>query len=478
VANIRAVLLPRRFNCCTADILIRSLLARRRDGRSDPERAAGAGTIRRALENVGWLLAGKGVGAVLSLIYLGLATRTLGPENFGQFVLILGTSQAISAFVGFQTWQMVVRYGVDHLLAGRMPELRRLTNFSVALDIASASCGCLLATGGVLLLGPHMGWSDDLQLQGLLFCYVTLLTIRSTAVGLLRLHDRYALGAAADTMTPVVRFLGALAAVLVEPTVTGFLFAWAAAEVASCLFFWISARLFAGYRFTWPFRPSMLKAPAENAGLWHFIWVTNIGSTLSAGGKQLAVILVGVVAGPVAAGSYRLAHQLGQALAKIAELLSRGLFSELAHAHSQHGRVRLALLVRQAALLSLGIAAVIITLLLLLGKPALGWVAGPEYVAAYPLLLLLGTAAALDIGGVSFEPALLTTGRPGLVLKLRLASTLTLAALLALLLPPFGASGAGIAMLVSSAVGLLLFGWAAWRVVHDGADTPDLEQTR
>ena len=53
----------------------------------------------RALRNVGWLLTGKGVGAVLSLVYLALATRSLGVAGFGQFSLVLGTGQAAAALV-------------------------------------------------------------------------------------------------------------------------------------------------------------------------------------------------------------------------------------------------------------------------------------------------------------------------------------------------------------------------------------------
>ena len=43
--------------------------------------------IRRALTNTGWLMGARGINAVLSLGYLALATRSLGLEGFGNFVL-------------------------------------------------------------------------------------------------------------------------------------------------------------------------------------------------------------------------------------------------------------------------------------------------------------------------------------------------------------------------------------------------------
>src|SRR3546814_11340903 len=39
-------------------------------------------SLRSILQNTGWLLTGKGVGAVLSLFYLAIVTRTLGPAGF------------------------------------------------------------------------------------------------------------------------------------------------------------------------------------------------------------------------------------------------------------------------------------------------------------------------------------------------------------------------------------------------------------
>src|SRR5690606_40610354 len=67
--------------------------------------------IRRALPNTGWLMGARSINAVLSLGYLALATRALGIEGFGRFILIVAFAQAISGLVSFQTWQAVIRWG-------------------------------------------------------------------------------------------------------------------------------------------------------------------------------------------------------------------------------------------------------------------------------------------------------------------------------------------------------------------------------
>ena len=107
--------------------------------------------VRAAGRNLGWLMATRGVVAVLSLVYLGVATRTLGVADFGRFALITGAAQAIATIVGFQTWQIVVRYGVDHVNSGDEAALGRLLRLCVLLDAACAVVGGLVSAAILLI---------------------------------------------------------------------------------------------------------------------------------------------------------------------------------------------------------------------------------------------------------------------------------------------------------------------------------------
>ena len=288
--------------------------------------------FRRALRNVGWLLTGKGVGAILSIVYLALATRSLGVQTFGVFTLILSTAQAVAALVGFQTWQIVVRFGMAHRERGSAAALARLIRFCLALDIGGALVGIIIAGVALWLMQGHFGWSAGLAWQAFGFSVVLLLSVRSTAVGILRLHDRFAIGAGADAVTPIARFVGAVIAVWQDASVTGFLIAWAAAEVLTATGYWISATRVAphaigGWR-------GVSEAPSENPGIWHFALVTNLNPTVNAASRQFAVVLVGLLTGAAAAGNYRLAYQLSQSLVRLADLFARGVFPEVTRAHA------------------------------------------------------------------------------------------------------------------------------------------------
>lgn len=104
--------------------------------------------------------------------------------------------------------------------------------------------------------------------------------------------------------------------------------------------------------------------------------------------------------------------------------------------------------------------------MLILGHPLLSVLGGGQYASAYPLVLLLGTAAALEAAGVSFEPALLATGRAWLAFRLRLISGATLLGALFLALRLGTPTTAAAVTCGVAALTLTLFGTAAWRAIH------------
>lgn len=423
----------------------------------------GDSPLARILHNTAWLLGGKGVGALLSLAYLAIVTRTLGPSGFGQFALILSTAQAISTIVSFESWQVIVKYGQGHVLKKDYDRLGRLFGFCIAIDMAGALTGCAIAAGVAMWLGPAFGWTREIAMQAVAYCAVILLTIRSTPTGILRLFDRFDAGALAETMIPVARMAGALIAWITSPGITAFLVAWAAAELVCGITYWGLALRTAKARIGKWERAGILQVRNENAGIMSFLTATNLSTTVGSLSRQISVLLVGFFVGAAGAGLYRLAHQLSMSLTKISGLLSRAIFAELAKVHAGQSAKKLRKLFRRTNRLAIIAGGIIIALIVVLGKPLLLLMAGPEFAGAYPLLLLLGMAASIELIGVSFEPLLMATGNPRSIVAIRLINALLLLTALALLLPRLGAAGAATSNLIVAVTGVLMLGIAARR---------------
>lgn len=409
--------------------------------------------LGRALRNVGWLMTGRGIGAVLSLVYLALATRALGLDGFGRFAIINGFGQGVSLFCGVQTWQAIVHFGADGPNQGRSPGPKALARLCFRVEIAGAALGVAIA-GLLLFTVPNLlGQARDYRLTSFLFSAALLLSFRSTAIGALRLNDHYRLGALADSVTPVLRLIGALMLFLGTPSVEGFLIVWAVSELATAIFYRALVRAYC-------LSPAAAASDADMvkpAGLASFLFSANVGPLLANGLKPASVVIVGAVVGPAAAGGYRLASQLGQALARIGDLLSRGFFGEFALTRAQLDHSVMAGLFRQSARIALGLGFALSLLILLAGRPLLNLVAGPDFIAAYPLLLIFALGATFEIASFAFEPFLLAAGRQNTLILVRLAGFAVAATFLVVLINRYAATGAAFAL----AAGSLLFYVAA-----------------
>jgi O-antigen/teichoic acid export membrane protein len=404
--------------------------------------------MRQVYANMGWLLGGRGFNAVLSLVYLAIAARTLGTDGFGHFALIIALGQAITGFASFQTWQFIVRWGADPDTPGVDPaRAREATGFAVALDFVSMVLGTLIAA--LLVLSAPLWFDVPGELLWLTFgyCVVSVLTIRTTPTGMLRLHSEYAMATAAEAVQPVVRTVGVALAWWLMPDVTGFILAYAASEVATALALWIIALR------VQPVSPSAisLKAiPARHKGAVAFVLSINMSSVLAVTGKQVMVLLVGTFGGAYLAGGFRIANQLGQALIALAQTVSRAILPELVQ--SRGGAVELARRMANIAAIA-GVTAVVTAILF--GREGLAVVAGPEFTRFYWPMIILAIAGAVELVGASLESLLISAGKAHVALLVRLFPTVLALVLLEAAIGWKGAQGAAFAVLGSSALAVI-----------------------
>ncbi|MBJ6120429.1 lipopolysaccharide biosynthesis protein [Sphingomonas mollis] len=428
-----------------------------------PSGDSSGGLFRAAARNLGWLLASRSVLAVLSLFYLGIATRSLGVVGFGRFALITGAAQTLATLVAFQSWQVIVQYGVGPLATRDDGALARLFRGSAILDFLGSIVGAGLAWLILDLWGEALGIGATLKRATLIFVIIQLVTIRSTPLGILRLRDRFALAAIADSVTPVARFFGAIGVWLIHPTVQGFLAAWAAAEVLTAATYWIMVARSGDLGLMWRGRGSRHLA-REHPGIVRFALSTNASSTLGLSSKQIPLLLVGAAAGPAAAGVFRLASQIAQALAKLSQLISRAAFPEVVKTLRDAPPALLARLMSRLFLGS-GLAAVaIMALVLVAGKPVLNLVGGRDFRGAWPVLLWLSVAGCLDLATTGVDTVMTAMQRAGSVFAIRAAGVGVLFGATAMLTPWYGATGVAMAVTVGSAAVAVLMAIAALRL--------------
>lgn len=426
---------------------------------------AQGGMGRRVARNVGWLFASRGLAAVLSLAYLAIAARSLGVTDFGRFALIVGAAQVIATLVAFDTWQIIVQFGARHLRNGDERGLAALLRGCAALDAAGAALGIVLAALILGVWGDGLGISSTLHRATLIFTAAQLLSIRSMPVGILRLRDRYRVAAALDSVTPVARFVGAVVAATVHPTVQAFLAAWGAAEVLTALTYWTATGRMGFLRGLTERGVTPRAIVRDNPGIVRFAIGSNLISSLNLSSKQLPLLLAGATIGTAAAGAYRMSSQLAQGLTKVSQLTARAYFPEVARAAGADGLESVGLMFRRSFTIAAAAGAVLFGLIALLG-PSILAIMGPGFVSAYPLLLWLAAAGCVDLMTVAFEPPLIVAHRAGRVMAVRLLGACAMVSLALLLGQRLGTIGIGIGVLANSALVALLLGVLTRRLLR------------
>lgn len=401
-------------------------------------------------QNFGWMLASRGLSAVFSLIYLAIVTRSLGVEGFGKFALITGAAQLLSNLLAFQTWQIIVQYGVHHVENGDEVRLARLFRGALLLDAISAVAGIVAAAILLHFFADALGLSDTLARATLIFNVIMLMSLRSTPLGILRLRDRFSLAAAAESATPTFRLIGAVAVWLIHPKLQGFLIAWAIAELLTAAAHWYAVWRTGDLRLMLGKGQGARAVLPDNPGLIRYALTTNFSQSLGMTVKQIPLFLVGGLTGTAAAGAFRLAAQLSRSLTILSQMIARSAFPEIVRAVRSGGVTGMATVVLQTMRLALIGSGVTFLLVVLLGRSILVLVGGPEFGQAYSSLLWLAAAGCLELMIVTFEPSITAAHRSHLAFYARLASTVAMIVAAFLLEPLMGAEGIAASVFANS----------------------------
>ncbi len=410
------------------------------------------GVFRRIFKNAGLMLTGRVTTGFFSLGTLSLAAHSLGVEEFGILVLVQSYVLVITALTTFQSWQAVIRYGAACLDSNNTFALQALVKFTTLLDVVGVVLGSLVACFAAPYVGPYVGWNEDVISYAQPFSFLILFTIVATPTGLLRLYDRFDLLAIHTVVTPALRFVGVgIAAFLSAPFWT-YLLAYFVAGAAGG-----SLLLFLGWREI--YRDGRLKGigfsftglTAPHGGIWRFCIYSNLHASLQVISAHMSTFLVGIVAGPAAAGLFKIGRDVATALTKPAELLNQSIYPEFARLGSKSGWDQFANLILRGGALAGCAGAVLLTLTFAFGQPFLVFFFGVPFADAYLALVLLVASAVITVAGFPLDPALYAMGRPSIPLRIDVVSILVIfMPLLLVFTHLFGPTGAGAATLVSA----------------------------
>ncbi len=428
---------------------------------SEAEQIAGVRPIlRRVVANAGLLLGGRTVNAVLGLIYMAIAARALGAAEMGVLILIQAFAQFLGEVVKFQSWQTIIHFGTRPVAENRPAEFQQVLRFSLVLDLGSTLIGVLAGVVGAIIFDGELGWTSAEAPVAALYMLSIAFMVSATPMGLLRLFDRFDVLAWQAGLISLIRVIGSLVALGFGASMHGFLLAWAAGTLGSWLY--LAGSAYAEMRKRGLLKGFTLRGPlaAGLPGAWRFAWNTNLAATLDVAFTHVATLIVGALVGPSQAAFWRVGRQVADALAKPAKLLTPALYPELARLRAEDHHHAMWRLARNVGLLAGGVGVVLLTVSALFGPTLLTLVMGQSFAPAGAVMTWQVGAAVIGVFALPLEPMLVSLGKPGLAVRVRLAVSIVFLAALPFLVMRFGIIGAGAGLAASAgalALGMLWF---------------------
>lgn len=439
-----------------------------------PSETAADGT-RRILKNVGWLLGGKGFGAVCSIVYLAILARSLGVRDFGHFSLIFGTGLAVVELSKFQTWQMVVKFGTPYVARRDWDALGRLAMAGGLIDFLGATFGCAIAWLAIIYFGPTLELNPAYIDTAFAFVCALVFARVSAPLGVLRVLDRYDLAVSAGAVTPVTRLVAALYIWWSGATVEKFLIAWASIELFSAVLYWFLARYLAPQSVRFSNLRDIRRVPAENEGVVGFLGVTYASTSIWGVLQQGPLLAVGYFLGTSAAGVYRIADQLAKGLGKLATLSAQALYPEVNRQRHASPHDQFSKLLKQVNVTVIIAGATLVTLSVAIGGHILELIGGEPFRRGGPILIPLVLAASLELASVSYEPVLHALGRAHYQLFSRLFTLVAMTGFIFWLVGG-GPVWVGWAVAFGVALGYVVTSIVVWRELRRSAPNNEIEK--
>lgn len=417
--------------------------------------------FRRRSATAAWIYVAVAFGILGTIV----AARVLGLEGFGVFATALAAVGFFQALLDLTVEESLTKYGFRYVAAQDWGRLRRLFRQMLLLKLVGGG----LATALLVAFAPFAdrlfgadGVRDALLAAALLPLVQSVENIGSTA---LLLHGRYDLRGAYQMGSAGLR----LAAVVVAAPlgVTEVLLAIVVAQAISSTVVSVVGRV-ALRRFpTSPARELSEDVP----GIRSFVLQSSIATGVISLRTTLVPLVLGIVAGPTQVGLFRIAQTPQTGLAAASSPARLVLLTEQTRDWERGRQVGVLAGVRKYTLGAAAVMVVAVPLFFIAMPWLVGVVFGDEYAAAVDAarIVLLAAAIQFAIGWTKTLPV--TIGRPRLRIVTHGIEALVAIPLVAALGAEWGATGAAIAVLVSTAVFAGAWAVALMRLWGDvGAD--------
>lgn len=396
--------------------------------------------IRKVVKNSGYLFSATGTAAAIGMLQSILVARLLGVENFGILGAMIMFTSVINNLVSFRMGELVIKY-VAHYMEQNDP-LRAAAVFKAAALVETiASVIAFLLIALLAPLGAEYLAKDPSTTGWFILYGVIVLAnlISESSLGLLQIFDRFRTVAILTMVQSGVTFGLVFVVYLAGGGMVGVLLSYLGGKVLGAITLTLAALLEAQKHWQpgW-WRVSARILQPQGRELINFAIHTNISASLSLITKDSELLWVSYFRGPLETGYYKLALSLANILLLPISPLPQATYPELTRQVAQRNWGNVRLVLRQGTFLAGGYTLAAALGLVLLGQPLIKYVYTPDYLPAYPALVILMAGFLFANAFYWRRNALLAMGRPDFPTKLNVTLAILKIGGILILVPAYG----------------------------------------
>lgn len=396
--------------------------------------------IRRMVKNSGYLFSATGSAAAISMLQGILVARLLGVENFGILGAMMMFTSVINNLVSFRMGELVIRY-VAHFTEQHDPMRAAAVFKAAALVEMFASVIAFLLIVFLAPLGAEYLAKDSSTTGWFILYGVIVLAnlISESSLGLLQIFDRFRTVAILTMVQSGVTFVLVFVVYIVGGGMVGILLSYLGGKITGAVTLTLAALAEARRHWQpgwWRVNARILRPQGRE--LINFAIHTNISASLSLITKDSELLWVSYFRGPLETGYYKLALSLANILLLPVSPLPQATYPELTRQVAQRNWENVRVVLRQGTFLAGGYTLAASLGLVLLGKPLIRYVYTPDYLPAYPGLIILMAGFLIANAFYWRRNALLALGRPDFPTKLNVTLAILKIGGILILVPVYG----------------------------------------
>ncbi len=373
---------------------------------------------QRLVRNVGIIVSGDAGAAALNLAALALTARALGPEWLGVLVMIEAYTTLIDRWMRPETWQALIKYGADALVADDGSTFRRLIKLGLLIDLGGAALAVAVAFLGVQIAAGWLNWGETAADLASLYCFILLLQIISTPTAILRLFDRYAVFAYSQMVAAVLRLLLVSFAWWFESGLTVFvLIAMAVAAVRPALMIHAALGELRRREHRGILRMSLRGVTKQHPRIWRFLLSSNLSLLLRKTVETTDVLLVGALLGPAASSALHIVKRLSMLIMKVGRPVQQVIYPDVSKLWANGEVDRFKKAVVWTNLIGGGVGLLILAIIAIDPMLLLRSFAGEAFAGIAPMLLVQMVAVVIFMFGLALRPALYSMERDSALLR-------------------------------------------------------------